>query len=149
MSTRQEKLAKLKEVNDARNAKLDEIDAAAADKRLDNELLIAELEAKNNLTLNVDMGVVWLTDGSMVVIRKPTYLAYERYQIDIQDAEKNAKIEVRDAYLKECVIHPTMQAAQQLNDVNGSCLFAACNLANRMHDSAGDSMEGKSKRAAS
>ena len=142
MSTRKEKLDRLKEIEAARNVKRDSVADAASEKRIDNELLLAEIESDKNLTLHIDMGVVWLTDGSMILVRKPSYLAYEKYQMELLESTKVTRPQIRDEFLKDCMIYPSMQAAQQLCDVNGDCLFEAANLASRMHDVS--KAEGKS-----
>ena len=136
MSTRQEKLAKLKEIEAERNIKRDAVANAAADTRLDNELLIAELEAKNHLTLHIDMGVVWLTSGDMIVVQKPEYTGYERYQLKLAEHKTIEELPpIVDEFLKICLIHPTMQEIEsKLISINGDCKSAAVNLAARMHD---------------
>lgn len=144
MSTKQEKLAKLEASRVARKAKVDEINTVAADKRLDNELLLVDIEQENSLTLGVDLGVVWLPTGDMVAVRKPDYVDYDKYIEAINESKPAERPALVDELLKSCVLVPTMQKLDQLCDVCGDVKRASVNIAIHMHDVARATLEGKS-----
>lgn len=149
MKTKEEIKALEDKLAAGRAARKERLDARADEvkvRRLENEVLLIELEQKTGYTLGLDMGVVWLTSGDMVVVHKPQLLPYERYVTRLVDAPASDRSMLADELLKSegCVVHPDLSKLESLNDEHGDAKLAAANLAARMHDVQSVDYRGKS-----
>lgn len=141
---RKAKQAKLADAKAANQARLDELNNIASDKRLENELRLHELAQENNLTIGVDIDAVWTPGGEMVAVRKPEFVAYDEFTETIGEAKPSERPAIGDKLLKACLVGTTMQKVDELCDECGDIKRAAINKAIHMHDVARATLEGKS-----
>jgi hypothetical protein len=125
-----------------RNESLASYEQQARRKRLENQVILATLEESGKL-VGRDLGVVWLPTGDMIVLKKPTQLAFESYQLKGINGEITAK-DLHD-YVTPTIVHPANPIEQErLYELAPSAKLACGNLATSMCEVASKNLEGKS-----
>jgi hypothetical protein len=97
-TTRDELRAKVAAAAERRAAKVVAAAEFAANSRLANEAHIGDVEDATGLTLGVDMGVVWCPDGQMVLVRRPSQLSHEKY--NLQAMQKDITAQMLDEFVR-------------------------------------------------
>ena len=116
----------------------------SAERRLENEALLIDIERERGKTVGIDLGVVWLPTGHMIVVERPPLIDYERFMSVWDGTKPEDKPRVRDELLCSCLIHPKQLELELLSDINGDCKTAACDVAVRMNDVEAKVYKGKS-----
>lgn len=115
---------------------------AAAQKRLENEARLVDIEDETGLTSGVDLGVVWCRSGEMVVVRKPPALKYEKYVLACTNGKITAR-DVDDLLAAPTVLHPVAGQTEALWEREPAAKMAAAEIAQRLYEIASKDFEGK------
>lgn len=146
MQTSKSDLEKRKaEIEKRRAEKCGEREHAVALRRLENEVKLGEIEEQTGKTIGIDLGVVWLRNGGMIVVRHPGQLAYEKYQIS---AGPLATAESMHTYAKAAVLSPDpkTEGAAYLDalEAEPGALLSVVRVANALCEGQQEVIRGKS-----
>jgi hypothetical protein len=119
------------------------VDAAAAArrKRLENEVRLADIENATGKTLGVSLAVVWTPGGDMVVIQKPTQIAYESYNLAGVNGPVTA-VALHD-FITPLVVHPKGIEVERVFEACPGAKLVCAQLANAMCAAEQETIEGK------
>ncbi len=135
--------ARAKDVSLKRAKKLQEYKDSVETVRLQNEILLGEIEERTGLTLGKDLGVVWLRCGEMIVVQKPQQLVFEAHQLKVT----NGKLEAKDLdrlLSAPALIHPDPTKLEVYAELEPEAKFAAAELACQLCAVAQKDLGGKS-----
>jgi len=121
---------KIAEGKARRAAKTKALATSAADRREENEARLIDLEVEHDLTLGVDLGVVWCRSGDFVAIKKPDLLAHERYVLKC--ANGAVTTQDVDRYLENAILWPAKGHQEALWRAEPQAKIAACEVAQAM-----------------
>jgi hypothetical protein len=134
--------AKIDAAAERRKAKQAASKDAAALLRLENEARIGDIEDATGLTLGVDMGVVWCPDGQMVLVRRPSQLSHEKY--NLQAMQKDVTAQMLDEFVRPpTVVYPEAGKLEAVWQACPGAKIAVANVASRLAEVTSAGLEGK------
>jgi hypothetical protein len=140
--TTEELQSKLEAVRAKRAAEKAASDEAIAIKMMENELLLDELVTEHGELGRKIAAVFAPHTGDMVVVRKPSKAAFRSYQSNAASGKQSLE-QVMVQLIAGCLIHPSKEEFNKLQDETPALLSKANNAAVKLAGVEQSDVEGK------
>lgn len=138
----------LEEIAKVRAERIKQAKSEALTLKQQNQLKLAEIERATKKTLGLDLGVVWLSNGEMIVVQKPSPLIFEQHQLKVSQG-KDVTAEDIDTVLSgsppnSALIYPAMAQIESMVEQYPDCKLVASSLAIQLGATSEQDLGGKS-----